>query len=560
MREESGTVLHMEKDGRMNVGDKKKDVLILGMKGSHAEAWRVLRGDLVWWRDQRGGIVKRMKGGDCLAMFTRVVMGLGLLTGFSQGERLNVLMIAVDDMRPELGCYGAAHVKSPNIDRLAASGMVFERAYCQQAICGPSRASLLTGLRPDTSGIHGNHAHYRDRNPEVVTLPQFFKKEGYFTAACGKINHGVFPKGMAPKWDVMGDLESWSVPAFRPGPRYYYTEEGIAAAQGIFRKMFPKRPLEDWDQHLVFGPLEEAAPVEDDVLYDGQVAKRAVEYLDGFGKKKEEPFFLAVGFIKPHSPYIAPKKYFDLYERSEIELANDQEWPKGAPSLAGHGSGEKRRYTDQPKKGKFSAANQRETKHAYYACISYIDAQIGRVMEALERNGLAENTLVVLWSDHGYHLGEKGLWGKTTNYELDTRVALIFRKPGMKMAGKKSQALVELVDVYPSLVDLCGLEVGKQLEGTSVARLLENPEREWKSAAFSQFGRGKAKGYAIRTKEYRYIEWIRGEEVVARELYDRAEDPGELENLLDGGGAGETAESLSLMLNRGKGWRDVLPK
>ena len=501
-----------------------------------------------------------MKEGDGFAMFRRVVLGLGFLTGISQGERLNVLMIAVDDMRPELGCYGSEQVKSPNIDRLASSGMIFERAYCQQAICGPSRASLLSGLRPDSVGIHGNHAHYRDVNPGVVTLPQFFKKEGYFTAACGKINHGVFPKGMAPKWDVMGDPESWSVPAFRPGPRYYYTEEGIEAAQGIYRKMFPKKPIEDWENYLVFGPLEEAAPVEDDVLYDGQVAKRAVEYLDGFGKKKEEPFFLAVGFIKPHSPYVAPKKYFDLYERSEIELAEHQEWPRGAPTMAGHGSGEKRRYTNQPKKGGFSEANQRETKHAYYACISYIDAQIGRVMEALERNGLAENTLVVLWIDHGYHLGEKGLWGKTTNYELDTRVALIFRKPGMKMAGKKSQALVELVDVYPSLVDLCGLDVGKQLEGTSVAPLLENPEWEWKSAAFSQFGRGKAKGYTIRTKKYRYIEWIRGEEVVARELYDRAEDPGELENLLDGGGAGETAETLSLMLNRGKGWRDVLPK
>lgn len=484
---------------------------------------------------------------------------LGCICGFALGERMNVVMIAVDDMRPELGCYGASHVKSPNIDRLAASGLLFERAYCQQAICGPSRASLLTGLRPDSVGVHGNHAHYREKNPEIVTLPQFFKNAGYFTTACGKINHGVFPKGKAPKWDVMGDEVSWSVPAFRPGPRYYYTEEGMAAAQGIFRRMFPKRSIEEWDQYLVFGPAEEAPPVEDDVLYDGQVAKRAVEYLGEFGEKKE-PFFLAVGFIKPHSPYIAPKKYFDLYERDEISLAKNQEWPKGVPSMAGHRSHEKRRYTDQPKKGEFLKSNQQKTRHAYYACISYIDAQIGRVLNALEKNGLVENTVVILWSDHGYHLGEKGLWGKTTNYELDTRVAMICRKPGMKTAGKRTKALVELVDVYPSLVDLCGMKADSPLEGTSVAPLLENPDREWKGAAFSQFGRGKALGYAMRTENYRYVEWVKGDEVVERELYDQIEDPEERVNLVREGDRSEVVESLSTKLNRGKGWKDVLPE
>jgi len=500
-----------------------------------------------------------MKGGKLGAMLVRLLVVVGLMGGSAFGEKLNVLMIAVDDMRPELGCYGAAHVKSPNIDRLAKSGMLFERAYCQQAICGPSRASLLTGLRPDSVGIHGNHAHYRDKKPEVVTLPQFFKNEGYFTAACGKINHGVFPKGMAPKWDVMGDRESWSVPAFRPGPRYYYTEEGITAAQGIFRKMFPKRPIEKWDQYLVFGPLEEAPPVDDDVLYDGQVAKRAVAYLDEFGEKKE-PFFLAVGFIKPHSPYIAPKKYFDLYELEEIALAKNQEWPEGVPSMAGHRSHEKRRYTDQPKKGEFSEANQRKTRHAYYACISYIDAQVGRVLDALEKNGLVENTVVMLWSDHGYHLGEKGLWGKTTNYELDTRVAMICRKPGMKTAGKKTKALVELVDVYPSLVEMCGLEVGAHLEGHSVMPLVNDPEREWKGAAFSQFSKGKMRGYAMRTEEYRYVEWVKDDEVVARELYDQMDDPEERVNLVSSGDRSEVGETLSRKLNRGKGWKDVLPK
>lgn len=475
-------------------------------------------------------------------------------------ERLNVLMIAVDDMRPELGCYGAAHVKSPNIDRLAGEGVLFERAYCQQAICGPSRASLLTGLRPDSAGIHGNHAHYRSLHPEIETLPQYFKNRGYFSAACGKINHGVFPKGKAPKWDVMGDEPSWSVPAFRPGPRYYYTEDGIAAAQGVFRKMFSKRPIEEWDQYLTFGPLTEAPDVADEVLYDGQVAKRAVKYLGEFGKKKEEPFFLAVGFIKPHSPYIAPKKYFDLYDPEKIELATRTGLPEGAPAMAGHGSGEKRRYTDQPKRGEFSRENQQRTKQAYYACISYIDAQIGLVLDALEANGLKENTVVLLWSDHGYHLGEKGLWGKTTNYELDTRVAMICRAPGRSAKGAKSRALVELVDVYPTLVDLCGLSLPENLEGMSVGPLLDEPERSWKGAAFSQFSRGKARGYALTDGSYRYVEWVEAknpEKVLARELYDRVEDPEETRNLIEEGEEFELATEMGMLLDKGKGWRAV---
>jgi arylsulfatase A-like enzyme len=475
----------------------------------------------------------------------------------------NVLMIAVDDMRPDLGCYGAPHVHSPNIDRLAAGGMLFERAYCQQALCGPSRASLLTGLRPDSAGVHGNHAHYRDRHPDIETLPQLFKNRGYFTAACGKINHGVFPEEKAPKWDTMGDPPSWSVPAFRPGPRYYYTEEGIEAAQGAFRRMFPERPIDEWDQYLVFGPLTEAAPVEDGVLYDGQVADRAVRHLEEFGNKRDQPFFLAVGFIKPHSPYVAPAKYFDLYDPGKLATADRQEMPVGAPSFAGHGSGEKRRYTDQPKQGRFTTGNQRQTKQAYYACISFIDAQIGRVLDSLEENNLAENTVVVLWSDHGYHLGEKGLWGKTTNYELDTRVAFICRVPGMVSAGRRCRALVELVDVYPTLVDLCGLPLPPHLEGTCLSPLLEDPDRPWKSAAFSQFTRGRLRGYALTDGRHRYVEWVEAgdpETIVARELYDHREDPGEMRNLAGLSGRSGLVEALAAQLDKGRGWKEAQPR
>lgn len=477
-------------------------------------------------------------------------------------EPMNVLMIAVDDMRPELGCYGASHVKSPNIDRLASEGVLFERAYCQQAICGPSRASLLTGLRPNSTGIHSNHAHYRDKHPNIETLPQFFKNRGYVSAASGKINHGVFPKGKAPKWDVMGDAPSWSIPAFRPGPRYYYTEEGIEAAQGVFRKMFPKRSIEEWDQYLTFGPLTEAPEVADDVLYDGQVAKQAVQYLNDFGAEKDKPFFLAVGFIKPHSPYIAPKKYFDLYDPEEIELAARQTRPEGAPAMAGQGSGEKRRYTDQPNRGTFSEENQKRTKQAYYACISYIDAQIGLVLDALEKNGLKDNTVVLLWSDHGYHLGEKGMWGKTTNYELDTRVAMICRAPGHSAKGAKSKALVELVDIYPTLVDLCGLPVSETLEGTSVSPLLDNPDQPWKKAAFSQFPRGKRRGYAVTDGRYRYVEWVETADpskVAARELYDHESDPDEMKNLITEGEDHGVAVRMSALLDKGEGWKAAKP-
>jgi len=493
--------------------------------------------------------------GACVVVgVTAVAMGSDLVAA---EKKLNVVFIAVDDMRPELGCYGAKHVKTPHIDRLAASGVLFEKAYCQQAICGPSRASILTGQRPDVIGIHGNHAHYRKNQPNVVTLPQHFKNNGYFAAACGKINHGVFVVGKAPKWDVMGDTESWSVPAFRPGPRYYYTEEGIKAAQGIFKKRFPKRPLAEWDQYLTFGPLTEAPDVGDDVLYDGQVAAKAVDYIKQFGKAKDKPFFLGVGFIKPHSPYIAPKKYWDMYDRDAIKIAKNATMPEGAPAYAGHGSGEKRRYTDQKKRGGFSVGDQKKTKHAYYACISYIDAQVGRVLDALDEQGLRENTIVILWSDHGYHLGEHGLWGKTTNYELDTRVALICSAPKLAGNGAKSKALVELVDMYPTLAELAGLSVPEKLNGTSFVPVLQKPNRAWKKAAFSQYYRGKRKGYALTDGRYRYIEWSEGGKIVARELYDHRVDPAETKNVAAGAKYKAEVERLSKLLDGGKGWKAV---
>lgn len=442
--------------------------------------------------------------------------------GESQDVRPNVLFISVDDLRPELNCYGAGHIHSPNIDRLAATGLLFQRAYCQQAVCNPSRTSLLTGLRPDSTGVTSNHAHFRTRHPNVVTLPQHFRSHGYHAQAIGKIFHGVFPEGASnTPWDTMGDPQSWSVPAIRFGPRYYYTEPGIDVARKVYQQVYKPTNAgsDDWTTRLVFGLATESPDVSDGTLYDGQVANAAVAALQQRNRNPAQPFFLAVGFIKPHSPFVAPKRYFDLYDN--VGTADNQLLPAHAPVQAGHRSGELRRYTDQPDRGPLSIENQRRLRHAYFACVSYIDAQIGRVLDELKRLGLDGKTVVCLYGDHGYHLGEQGLWGKTTNFELDTRVPLIIRTPDMRSAGQKSQALVELVDLYPTLAELAGLPVGDHLQGCSLATLLNQPDGEVKQFALSQYPRGDLMGYSMRTASRRLTLWINPDtgHVTDREFY-----------------------------------------
>ncbi|MDG1875671.1 MAG: sulfatase [Mariniblastus sp.] len=445
----------------------------------------------------------------------------------------NILFIAVDDLRAELGCYGSEIVRTPNIDRFAKSGLRFTHAYCQQSVCNPSRTSVMTGLRPDTIGVTGNHIHFRTNRPNAVTLPQHFKNHGYHAVAIGKLYHGVFPAGASKtKWDTMGDPESWSEPAIRFGPRYYYTEDGIEAAKATFLRVYkPSNPgPEDWKKKLVFGPATESPTVSDNTLYDGKVADAAIKKLREL-KNQAQPFFLAVGFIKPHSPYIAPNKYFDQYP--DVSVAEHQELPLGAPQFAGHGSGELRRYTDQPNTGPIPEINQKRIRQAYYACTSYIDAQIGRVLDELDRQGLTENTIVSLYSDHGYHLGEQGLWGKTTNFELDTRVPLIVRVPGMAR-GTSSNSIVELVDLYPTLADLAGLPISEQLEGKSFVSILKNPDAKTKTIALSQYPRrGSLMGYSMRTSSHRLTKWIdlKSGDIRATELYSYSHSQIELENI-----------------------------
>ncbi len=471
------------------------------------------------------------------------------VNGFA-AERPNVLFIAIDDLRPELGCYGAQHIVSPNIDRLAKRGVLFERAYCQQPLCNPSRTSLMTGLRPETTGVTHNHAHFRTRNPELVTLPQHFKNHGYESRAIGKMYHGVFPEGASKTpWDTMGDAPSWSAPVIRFGPRYYYTESGIAQAKASFAQSYgAKNSAPDaWTKKLVFGPMTEAPAVSDNTLYDGQAADAAIAALR---ELKGKPFFLGLGFIKPHTPFVAPKKYWDLYDPKKIQLATRGELPKGAPAMAGHNSGEVRRYTDQPKREPFTEANARNLRHGYFACISYVDAQVGRVLAELDRLGLRENTIVLLYGDHGWHLGDHGLWGKLTNFEIAARAPLIISAPGMA-TGRKSMALTEFLDIYPTLAELANLPVGKKLEGRSLVPVLRDPARGHKPAAFTQQYRGKATGYSIRTERRRYTEWIEDGRVIARELYDYAIDSGETKNLAEQSKHAEFVQRLSRQLRKG---------
>ncbi len=474
--------------------------------------------------------------------------------GQAADGRMNVLFIAADDLRPELHCYGKSHIKSPHIDRLARRGMVFERAYCQAAICRASRVSLLTGLRPDRTEIWSNgsrHRHFRDHLPDIVTLPQQFKNHGYHTQDFGKIFHGAFT--VRNRWN---DPVSWSVPTWLPEPRYYYTEKGVRVAREVFARKTKATgsDIDDWVNHFVLGLSHEAPDVDDDVLQDGQIATRGIQALREI---KDRPFFLALGFLKPHLPFVAPKKYWDLYPSEEVQVAPNRYAPKDAPPFASTGWGHPRAYTDFPNRGDPPEELVRELTRGYAACVSYVDAQVGRVLDELDRLGLREKTIVVLWGDHGWHLGENHIWGKATNFELSTRSLLIVSDPRMKAAGKKTKALVEFVDIYPTLCELAGLPLPKHLEGTSFAPLLDDPTRPWKTAAFSQFPNKGHMGRSIRTNRYRFTRWTRNNKLGGLELYDHKFDPQENVNIANRPENVELVKRLTARL--AAGWRAALP-
>ncbi|HEY8504813.1 MAG TPA: sulfatase [Gemmataceae bacterium] len=422
-------------------------------------------------------------------------------------QRTNVLLIVSDDLNNDLGCYGHPAVKSPNIDRLAAGGVRFDRAYCQYPLCSPSRASFLTGRRPNNTGVLRNPGrasvspHFREFIPNTVTLPQLFKQNGYFAARVGKLYHYGVPRHIGTA--SLDDPESWDL-TINPRGRDKDEEDKIfSLVPGQFGGTL------SWM----------AADGTDGEQTDGIGATEAIELLE---KLKDRPFFLAVGFYRPHTPYVAPKKYFDLYPLDSVKLPEiPADHRDGVPPPAfGSAKKEQAKMTDR---------QRREAIQAYHASVTFMDAQVGRVLEALEKLGLAENTVVVFFSDHGYHLGEHGLWQKMSLFEQSARVPLIIRAPGKSGNGRAAGGPVELVDVYPTLAELCGLKAPDYLDGTSLVPMLDDPSKTVKQAAFTQVQRGKVSGVSLRTERWRYTEWDGGERGV--QLYDHEHDPQEYHNL-----------------------------
>lgn len=550
--------------------------------------------------------------------FSFVALALLILVSGCKGEtektpeeatkkKPNILFIAIDDLRPELGAYGSEIAITPNLDKLAREGLLFNRAYCQEAICSPSRASLMTGARPETINVVENFTYFREANPDIVTLPQHFKNNGYETVHTGKIYHKPAFADLDLSWSRTPAEDKMTIEKSN-------TPGGFAKfeSQEMFKKsraeMIAKYGPDAPRNGLGKGPAYENADVADTFYEDGYNAELAVITLkDMLKKNPDKPFFLGMGMKKPHLDWLAPKKYWDMYRTEEIQLATQTQGPENGAAMGLHPSFELRARYGIPKKGAIDDELARTLKHAYLASVSYIDAQIGKMIRGLDEAGVRDNTIIIVWSDHGWHLGEMGIWGKATNYEIGTRVPLIIWTPDMPTdtRGKTTDALVELVDMYPTLTELAGLELPKHLEGQSFVPLLENPNKTWKGAAFSQFptpalrewaanplsqgmretyfgplikeveGRIKQQqkenwdrdlfenrlmGYSMRTANYRFIVWKDYTEIDAEplffELYDHQKDPNETVNIAE-----ENPEVVAkLLVQFNKGWQGNMAK
>jgi iduronate 2-sulfatase len=461
-----------------------------------------------------------------------------------QPRPYNILFIPVDDLRPELGCYGQSQIHTPNIDALAREGLIFTQAHCSQALCNPSRASLLTGLRPDTLKVWDLLTDFRTTRPDAVTLPQHLKAHGYHSVGIGKTFHNDFP-----------DERSWSEPELHvPGYPFdpdavYRDDPGVLAVEHrkleLIRQGQEKKAIDRLGYYYLKTFVSESPDVPDNAYYDGAQTDMAIEKLKGL-EKTGKPFFFSVGYYRPHMPFNAPKKYWDLYDRAKLPLAGNDYVPQDAPIMALDPLVELRSYVEfrqqpSPYRGKLELPYARLMKHGYYASVSYVDAQIGRLIQGLKGEGLWENTIIVLWGDHGWKLGEHNAWGKMSTFTIDTRSPLIVRVPGLK-GGHRVEASVEFVDIFPTLCDLTGLPKPAALEGTSFASLLKKPDRPWKKAAFTQYRRtgrwaaddGKEyRGHSVVTSKWRYCEWydLKTDQRAAVELYDQTNDRDENRNL-----------------------------
>ena len=499
---------------------------------------------------------KNMKKVYFLAILTTVFLlshSIELCAQQKSNKKPNILFFAIDDLKPLLGCYGNKMVHSPNIDKLAEYSTVYYANYCQQAICGPTRASILTGLRPDKTKIWVLNAVIREKNPTILTLPQYFKQNGYTTAAIGKIFH-------KSNVDKLHDSVSWTKP-YRSESKYEYPEKYGYPLLGQYQSEILKKEFQNKDNNTnddeeskKSGKLtsSECIDVEDDAYVDGQIAIEAIEDLKQFSTSNK-PFFLAVGFHKPHLPFVAPKKYWDLYDRNKMDLATWQQPSIDGPKIAYHNSNELRSYTDIKSMSdepmlKLDSNKQKELIHAYYACVSYTDAQIGKVLDELKKQGLDKNTIIVLWGDHGWHLGDHSLWHKHTNFEQATKAPLIISAAG-QTKGYVYNGQTEHVDVFPTLCELSGLTIPNGLDGVSLAKTTRGDKKAVKEYSISQWpknlnkGENAIMGYTIRTERYRYTEWVgkdfrttkhfNKEDITDAELYDYKIDPNETHNYLN---------------------------
>ncbi|WP_231741857.1 sulfatase [Stieleria varia] len=464
------------------------------------------------------GLNEMMKHLFCLTFL--IVAGLK-----AHCERPNVLFIVADDLNCAIGPYGDPAAVTPNLNRLASRGLTFENAYCQQAVCNPSRSSFLTGLRPATVKVDDLRKYFRDTakgGATLITLPQHFKNHGYFCQNIGKIFHN------------MGDTQdrrSWSI------DEVLYT--GTHAADTVYNNTPAALRKTTFNK----APVTEALDVPDTAYRDGQIANLAAAMLREH-PAGGQPFFVAVGFWRPHLPFVAPKKYWDLFDPQQIPLPESMVAPTGAPTIAMHDSREIRGYGGVPADRPFTNEEVRHFRHGYYASIAFMDAQIGKVLDALQESGHAENTIVAFTSDHGFHVGEQALWGKTSNFELDARVPLIIADPSQPAGhGKSTSSLAELVDLYPTLASLAGIDgdLNRRLQGDSLAEVISDPSVSVKDAAFTQHqhpfygppSNWQAWGYSVRTSDWRYTEWrsIENGEVIASELYDQVNDLHESSNV-----------------------------
>jgi arylsulfatase A-like enzyme len=517
-----------------------------------------------------------------------IVFAMAITTSIvaQQKTKPNILFIAVDDLKPILGCYGNTLVKTPNIDRLAKIGTVFQSNYCQQAVCGPTRASIMTGKRPDNTGVWDLKTKMRDVNPDILSLPQHLISQGYSTQGVGKIYDSRCVD------DAM-DGPSWSVPYynyFKTEERFYPKDLG-APLSGQYQspeskklaekfrleaeaKGMSKKEITDYVSKSV-KPAVECVDVPDNAYNDGANALRAIEILEKL-KSEVQPFFFAVGFSKPHLPFVAPKKYWDLYKREDMPVAAFQEQPKNSVDVAFHNSGELRAYTDIPSLLSFTDQKdygltlpldkQKELIHGYHAAISFMDAQVGKVLDKLDALGLTENTIIVLWGDHGWHLGDHNIWCKHTNFEQATRTPLIISAPGIASSASNSPS--EFVDVFPTICDLAGVKIPDEVDGKSLKPLMNKSAKSVKDFSVSQYPRSgtkseterqgyassKVMGYSLRDQRYRYTIWMgndfrstkpfNADLIVGTELYDYDKDPNETINVSEDAAYQSVAKDL----------------